>query len=289
MRSQCPSCDRIFQVDDKHAGLRVVCPRCKEKFILREVAEPAPPPPPRDPTEEFASLELPTAAVWTFGLALAAMSAAALVAGLTGLGLPEVDWLPGTELADLPLPMYVQLFHRLYQVLAAALAGSMVLWMHYAYRNLRALQAGRMSFSPAGAAVWPLVPPANLWFVPRIVSEIAAGSQPGRFGTDLINHSIVLRVWGWWIGVVASVAWVWVGAWRLTSATSPAGAARVAAAYQWAALPLIVMLVLTGLLVSRLSQWQTRRLEQARQRRHRQRLAEPEGREGEGDASQQPR
>jgi hypothetical protein len=64
-------------------------------------------------------------------------------------------------------------------------------WFYRAYRNLAALDAKRLQYSPASAVWWWFVPFANLWMPYDAASEIWSFSRP--LGTR--NRSALV---GWW-------------------------------------------------------------------------------------------
>ena len=77
------------------------------------------------------------------------------------------------------------------------------MWIHRAYRNLPALGASRLEFSPGWAVGWFFIPFANLFYPYRVVKEIWIKSDPEVDETEssFWQSAITPPLIGWWWGV----------------------------------------------------------------------------------------
>lgn len=91
-------------------------------------------------------------------------------------------------------------------LLMIATAIALLMWMHRANRNLRALGASNLNFSPAGTVGWWFCPFANLVQPYRAMQEIYSWSAgAGQFGGPARGKSGLVA--GWWaMFILAAVA-----------------------------------------------------------------------------------
>lgn len=84
----------------------------------------------------------------------------------------------------------------------------LLVWVYRAYKNLHALRAPQIRFSPAGSVGWWFCPILNLWKPYQIMSDVAMGSEANPGATRSGMTSLVT---GWWI------AWILVGIFGMVS------------------------------------------------------------------------
>ena len=110
------------------------------------------------------------------------------------------------------------------ELLCAAVA--FLVWLHRASRNLPALGARDLEFTPAGAVDCFFMPIANLVWPYQAVAEVARGSDP-RQGNIPDNSwqwpRGSLLVGCWWAGCLVSNVYEWVASLAADSATSVDG------------------------------------------------------------------
>lgn len=132
-------------------------------------------------------------------------------AGLLSISFALVIVLPSTDLAAGPvapkgplvdLGVVLRITGSLFYYGAwAGAAITFLMWLHRCYRNLPALGATELRFSPRWAVGWWFVPLANFVQPVRVVIEVwqasnAAQGQNTRAGRARLGTP--LRIWLWW-------------------------------------------------------------------------------------------
>jgi hypothetical protein len=144
------------------------------------------------------------------------MVAVDVLAVISDLG--EYLLLQRLETEDVPLSELEASDHRQLAVAATqtavflAAAFFFIRWLHYAYRNLRALGAGNLRYATA-TAVWSwFVPILNLWRPKQVINDVWRASDPdapadqsdGRWWET--RPPVLYAVW-WFVWIVLSFAY----------------------------------------------------------------------------------
>jgi hypothetical protein len=85
----------------------------------------------------------------------------------------------------------------------------LLIWFYRAYRNLQALGATELQFTPRWAIIWWFVPILNFWKPYQITVEIIKSSDPSIGSTNSSDRSSLLEpplVLIWWIYVFIGMA-----------------------------------------------------------------------------------
>jgi hypothetical protein len=84
-----------------------------------------------------------------------------------------------------------------------------LLWFYRNHRNLPALGASELRFTPAWAVVWWFIPILNLWKPYQVTVEIMKASDPAIGRTNLETRKAMKRppfVLAWWLFNFVAVA-----------------------------------------------------------------------------------
>jgi hypothetical protein len=104
------------------------------------------------------------------------------------------------EAAIALVAVYFALVSALSSLVAIASSILFLLWFYRVYRNLPALGASELRFTPGWAVVWWFIPILNLWKPYQVTIEIMKGSDPivGKTDAEIrkgMRRSMLILIW----------------------------------------------------------------------------------------------